>query len=153
MQTLEALLAEHPFVKALEPQYLHFVASCASNVHYDSETYIFREGEPAAYFYILREGKVALETFATERGTIILETIEAGDVLGWSWLFSPYHWHFSARAIEPVQAIALDGIKLRNKSEEDHDFGYNLIKQVAQIMLRRLQATRLQLLDMYTIRA
>jgi CRP-like cAMP-binding protein len=74
-------------------------------------------------------------------------------VLGWSWLFPPYRWHFDARALELTRAIALDGKCLREKCEEDHDLGYELVKRVAQIIMERLQATRLQLLDVYGVHA
>jgi CRP-like cAMP-binding protein len=153
MQTLETILAEHPFFKDLSPQYMHLITGCASNVRYASGAYIFREGEDATNFYILRHGKVALETYVPQHGPVIIETIEAGEVLGWSWLFPPYRWHFSARVVEPTRAIALDGVCLRQKSEEDHDFGYELLKKVAHIMMERLQATRMQLLDMYHVPA
>ncbi len=152
MQTLEAILAVHPFFEGLEPKYLQFITGCASNVRFDAGAYIFREGEAASHFYIIRQGKVALETFAAQRGPITIETIEAGEVLGWSWLFPPYRWHFGARVVEPTRAIALDGVCLRTKGEADHDLGYELVKRVAQIMMQRLQATRLQLLDVYGVR-
>jgi CRP/FNR family transcriptional regulator, cyclic AMP receptor protein len=152
MQTLEPILAKHPFFEGLEPKYLQLITSCASNVRFEAETYIFREGEPASLFYIIRQGKVALETFAASRGPITIETIEAGEVLGWSWLFPPYRWHFDARVVEPTRAIVLDGVCLRTKGETDHDLGYELVKRVAQIMMQRLQATRLQLLDVYGVR-
>ncbi|HAE82867.1 MAG TPA: Crp/Fnr family transcriptional regulator [Ktedonobacter sp.] len=153
MHTLELILAEHPFFKGLEPRYMKLITGCASNIRFDARTYIFREGEAAEQFYLIREGKVALETFAAERGSITIETVEAGEVLGWSWLFPPYQWHFSARVVEPIRAIALDGVCLRTKCEEDHDLGYQLVKRVAHIMMERLQATRLQLLDVYRFRA
>ncbi len=149
MQTLESLLAEHPFFKGLNPHYIRMLANSAAPVVYSNETYIFHEGEPASHFYLICVGKVALETFAAERGAIIIETIEEDEVLGWSWLFPPYRWHFSARVFEPVEAIALDGAALRAQCEEDHDFGYELVKRVGQIIMQRLQATRLQLLDLY----
>jgi CRP/FNR family transcriptional regulator, cyclic AMP receptor protein len=152
MQTLEPILAKHPFFEGLEPKYLQLITSCASNVRFEAETYIFREGEPASLFYIIRQGKVALETLAGSRGPITIETIEAGEVLGWSWLFPPYRWHFDARVVEPTRAIVLDGVCLRTKGETDHDLGYELVKRVAQIMMQRLQATRLQLLDVYGVR-
>lgn len=153
MQTLESILVEHPFFKGLQPQYLQLITGCASNVRFNAGTYMLREGEQAAQFYVIRHGKVALEVFAAQRGPITIETIEAGEVLGWSWLFPPYRWHFSARVVEPVRAIALDGICLRTKGEEDHDLGYELMKRVAHIMMERLQATRLQLLDLYGVGA
>jgi CRP/FNR family transcriptional regulator, cyclic AMP receptor protein len=151
MQTLESILAEHPFFEGLEPRYRQLVTGCAANVRYRAGESIFREGEQAGYFYIIRHGKVALETFAAQHGRIIVETIEDGEVLGWSWLFPPYRWHFSARALKETRAIALDGACLRAKGEADHDLGYALAMRVARILMERLQATRLQLLDVYNV--
>jgi len=150
MQTLEPILAEHPFFKGLKPEYLQLVTGCASNVRFNTGTYIFREGDEASQFYLIRHGKVALEIFAAQHGPITIETIEAGEVLGWSWIFPPYRWHFSGHVFEPTRAIALDGKCLRAKGEENHDLGYELMKRVAQIMMDRLQATRLRLLDIYS---
>ncbi len=152
MQTLESIVAEHPFFEGLKPPYLQLITGCASNVRFDTGKYIFREGEDASQFYLIRQGKVALEIFAAQHGLITIETIEAGEVLGWSWLFPPYLWHFSGRVIEPARAIALDGKCLRTKGEADHDLGYELMKRVAQIMMERLQATRIRLLDIYSDR-
>jgi CRP-like cAMP-binding protein len=149
MPTFEALLAEHPFFAGLEPSSIRELAGLASSAHYERGKYLFHEGERAAHFYIISEGKVALETFAGERGAITIETIETGEVLGWSWLFPPYRWHFGARVVEPTRAIVLEGAGLRARCEEDHHFGYELTKRIAQIMMQRLQATRLQLLDLY----
>ena len=150
MQTLEPILAGHPFFKGLKSEYLQIVTGCASNVRFDTGAYIFHEGEEATQFYLIRQGKVALEIFAAQHGPITIETIEAGEVLGWSWLFPPYRWHFSGRVFEPTRAIALDGKCLRTKGEADHDLGYELMQRVAQIMLDRLNATRIRLLDIYS---
>jgi len=67
MQTLEAILAEHPFFAGLEPRYMQLMTGCASNVRFDAGTYIFREGEAASHFYIIRQGKVALEACCSAR--------------------------------------------------------------------------------------
>jgi hypothetical protein len=82
-----------------------------------------------------------------------IETIGEGEVLGWSWLFPPYRWQFDAQAVGLVRAIAFDGRCLRGKCEEDHDLGYWLMQRFAQVMSQRLQATRLQLLDLYGTRS
>ena len=79
----------------------------------------------------------------------MIETLDAGDVLGWSWLFEPYQVRFDARAVETVHAIAYDGACLRGKCEADPVLGYELIKRFARIMTERLQATRIRLLDVY----
>ncbi len=151
MRTLESILAAHPFFHGLDPGLMQLIIECALNVRFRPEHYLFHEGEQATHFFLIREGRVALETTATPQRPVIIETIETGEVLGWSWLFPPYCWHFSARAIEPVRAIMLDGICLREKSENDHRVGYELMKRVASILIQRLQATRLQLLDIYNV--
>jgi CRP-like cAMP-binding protein len=151
MQTLEPILAEHPFLKGLDAQYLKLLVGCASNVRFNAGQFIFREGEEANEFYMIRQGKVALEILGAERGPITVQTVGEGDVLGWSWLIPPYRWRFNARALELTRAIALDGKCLRTKSEEDRNLGYELLKRFSSIIVERLEATRLQLLDVYRV--
>ena len=149
METLVRFLAEHPFFKGLEPKYLKLLVGCASNTRFDAGQVIFRQGEEANQFYLIRHGKVAVETYSPERGGLTVQTLDEGDVLGWSWLIEPYCWRFDARALELTRAIALDGKCLRNKCEDDHDLGYELLKRFSFVMAQRLEATRLQLLDVY----
>jgi CRP-like cAMP-binding protein len=118
-------------------------------VRFGTGEVIFREGEQANQFYLIREGRVAVEISSSERGPVIIQSLREGDVLGWAWMMPPYRWHFDARAVESTRAIALDGRCLRERSESDHDLGFQLMKRAAQVMEERFQATRLQLLDVY----
>lgn len=149
METLERVLAEHAFFAGLEPRYLQLLVGCASNVRFEAGQYIFREGEEANQFFLIRHGKVAVEIHAAERGPITIQTLGEGEVLGWSWLIPPYNWQFDARAVELTRAIALDGKCLRTKAEEDHDLGYEILKRFVHVIEDRLQAARLQLLNIY----
>jgi CRP-like cAMP-binding protein len=149
METLEHILAEHSFFSGLESYYTNLLVGCAANVRFNAGAYILKEGEEANEFYVIRAGKVALEIFAPQRKPIMVETLGEGDILGWSWLLPPYHWKFHARAIEDTRALALDGKCLREKCEQNHDLGYELLKRFTQIIDRRLEATRFQLLDVY----
>jgi CRP/FNR family transcriptional regulator, cyclic AMP receptor protein len=149
METLHEILTEHAFFSGWEPHHVELLTGCASNVRFEAERYIFREGEEAKHFYLIRHGKVALEIFAPGRGPLAIQTLGEGDVLGWSWLFPPYRWQFDARAVELTRALALDGECLRKKAEEDHHLGYELMKRFAHVIEQRLQATRLQLLNLY----
>lgn len=149
METLEPILAEHPFFKGLGKPYLQLIVGCATNVRFNAGQSIIHEGEEANHFYLIRHGKVALEISTPKSAPITIQTIGEGEILGWSWLIPPYHWLFDAKAVELTRAIALDGKCLRKKCEEDHDLGYELLKRFAHIMEQRLQATRLQLLDVY----
>ena len=149
METLEPLLAEHPFFSGLTQAQLDLLTGCASNTRFEAGQFIFREGEQATKFFVIRHGKVSLEIYAPNRGAIIIATLGEGDILGWSWLFPPFQWKFDARALELTRALAMDGECLRRKAEEDHHLGYELLKRFAAIMEERLQATRLQLLNLY----
>ena len=149
MKDIKTLIQEHPFFAGLDAATLELVAGCASNVHFAAGEFLFHEGDPANQFYLLRGGRVQLETPVPGRAPVVLETIQAGEVIGWSWLFPPYLWHFDAQATDSVRATVFDGKCLRGKCEENHDLGYELAMRSAQIMMQRLQATRLQLLDVY----
>jgi CRP-like cAMP-binding protein len=149
MRTLDQILEEHPFFADLRKDDIAFIAGCGRNVHFEAGQYLFREGEAADHFYLIRHGKVALEVFVPGHGSLVTETIGEGDVLGWSWLFPPYRWSSDARALELTRAVALDGACLRRKCEEDLRLGYELMRRFAQIIMQRLQATRLRLLDIY----
>jgi CRP-like cAMP-binding protein len=151
VETLEPILAQHPFFQDIEPVYLQLMAGCAANVRFAAGADLFREGGAADQFYLIRHGRVALQVFIPGQGRMTNETIEAGEVLGWSWLFPPHRWHFDAQALELTRAIAFDGTCLRAKCDEDHDLGYMLMQRFAQVMMQRLQATRLQLLDLYGV--
>jgi CRP/FNR family transcriptional regulator, cyclic AMP receptor protein len=125
------------------------VAACGRNESLQSGSYLLREGRPAERFYLIRVGTVALEIQAPGRGAVIIETLQPGEVAGWSWLFAPYRWQFDARAVERCSVIAFDGACLRGKCDADHELGYELMRRFAECIVERLQATRLQLLDVY----
>ncbi len=146
---LDSVLAEIPLFSGLDDETLRLLAGCASNVRFDAGQRIMRRGEPADVFYLVRHGSVVLETYFPARGPVTIETLEAGEVLGWSWLFPPYRWHLDARALTVVRATAFDGACLRGKCLEDPALGYELMSRFAQIVIERLQWTRLRLIDVY----
>ena len=149
MEAIDTLLRASPAFEGLEPDELTLIAGCASNVRFEQGSVVFREGDAADTFFLIRHGTVALEMFVPARGSAVIETIEAGEVVGWSWLFPPYRWHFDARALSLVRATAFDGACLRAKSEADPALGYELMSRFAQVLIERLQWTRLRLLDVY----
>jgi CRP-like cAMP-binding protein len=149
MRAIDAVLGEVPLFAGLETDQLELLAGCASNVRFSEGQVLFREGDEANVFYVIRHGTVAIELYSAPRGGMTIETISPGEVIGWSWLFPPYRWHFDARALSRVRATAFDGACLRMKCEEDPLLGYDLMSRFAQVMLERLQWTRLRLMDVY----
>ena len=149
MQELESLIAAVPLFEGLAAGELETIAGCAGNVRFTSGQNLFREGDAADNFFVVRHGTVAVGNFVPPRGELVIETLEAGDLLGWSWLFPPYRSHFDARALTSVRATQFDGACLRDKCAADPAFGYDLMSRFAQILIERLQWTRLRLLDIY----
>lgn len=149
METLERFLAEYPFLREFDSKHHELLVGCASNVRFDPGQFIFKEGQRSDSFYLIRHGKVSIEVFVPGRGPVSIDTVSAGEVLGISWLIEPYHRYFDARALELTRAIALDGACFRKKCEENHDLGYAVMKKFTQILSARLQATRLQIMDIY----
>ena len=143
---MAARVALHPFLAGMSPTHLALLTDRAIPVHFKEGQIILREGEFANRFYLIETGKVVLESGEGFGEPVIIETIGPGDLLGWSWMFLPYVWHFSARAVEPTEAIFFYGTILREYCERDHSLGYELFKRMSPIMLRRLQAAREKML-------
>ncbi|ATQ70519.1 Crp/Fnr family transcriptional regulator [Methylosinus trichosporium OB3b] len=149
MEGLEHIVAAHAFFAGLEPSLVALVSGCAKNARFEAGKYLFREGESADWFYLLREGRVALELRDPARGAVTLQTLGPGEVCGLSWLAPPYRWSYDARALDNARAIAIDAACLRRKSEADPRFGYEMMKRFMPPLIERLQATRLQMIDIY----
>jgi CRP-like cAMP-binding protein len=145
-QTVQTIISKHTFLEGMSPHQLRLLCDCAMPTQFATNELIFREGDPANRFYLLQSGKVALESQVMGKPRAVIQTLGAGDILGWSWLFPPYFWHFDARALEPTKAIFIYGTPLREECETDHELGYELMKRLASVMLKRLQATRWKLL-------
>ena len=147
--TLAELVSAHPLLAGLPGHGVASVAGCAQNVSFKAGDLLLAEGDPANTLFLLRRGRVAIEVHSPGRGPMVIETVGPGAVVGWSWLVPPYRWHFDARAVEAVGAVAVDGACLREKAEADPEFGYALMQRVVSVLLERLQMTRLRLLDLY----
>ena len=148
IQPVEAAIAGHRFLHDLSPGHLRLLTENAMRIRYEAGEFIFHEGEPANRFYLIEQGRASLETQRKDAPPVSVQVIGPGDVLGWSWLFPPYYWHFDARVIEPTTAIFFYGTRLREQCEQDHDFGYEMMKRMTQVVIHRLQATRKELLSL-----
>ena len=144
-ESLEQILADQPFLKNLEPSFLQIITECASEKHFEANEFLFREKEDADEFYLINQGRIALTTFVPGRGFINIQFLSDGKVVGWSWLIRPHRWHFNAVAMEPTDVIAIDGKKLRDECEKDHDLGYELMKRLSLVVGQRLRMTRMRL--------
>jgi CRP/FNR family transcriptional regulator, cyclic AMP receptor protein len=142
-------LLEHPFVAGLP--HAAELAGRARHTDFAPGSRLFDEGDEADRFWLIQTGKVALDLHAPGRDWVVIETLGDGEVLGWSWLFPPYRWHFGARAVAFTQAVEFDGRAVRAVCDADPVLGYALSRRFLGVMLDRLQATRIRLLDLYAV--
>ncbi len=152
-ESLARSLNEHNVVSELDDAHVAFLSGCTKNVRFKAGEYLFREGDDADEVFLVRKGKVSLEIHDTTRGTIVMETLHAGDLMGWSTLFPPYQWHADARATKDTLLFSVDGKCLRTKLEADHTFGYRFTRLMLREVHRRLERSRLQVLDVYRARS
>lgn len=145
---LEQSIAEHPFFSGISSNQIAEIVRDAREVIFQPGQVIFCECGPANCFYIIKEGKIALESHVPEDGPLFIDTIGPRDVLGWSWLLPPYEWQFTARALTPIKAIALNGAHLLGLAEKDPRFGYDLLKRITKVILARLQSSRKRALEL-----
>jgi CRP-like cAMP-binding protein len=143
---VDQVIAQHPFLRGMQPEHLRILGGNAMRLEFAPGELIFREGDPANRFYLLESGKVALEARQKEQLPELIQELGQGDVLGWSWLFPPYYWHFDARALQPTTAIFFYGTRLREQCEANNELGYELMKRMTAVVIQRLQATRKLLL-------
>lgn len=149
MQTIDALLPGVPAFAGMPSDHLELIAGCAVNQVFQDGEYLAREGDAANAFYVVRRGAVALETFVAQRGPLLIETLHENDLVGWSWLVPPHRTHFDVRAVGTTHVFAFDGACLRGKCDADPILGYDLLRRFSAVIVERLQATRLQLTDVY----
>lgn len=144
-----AAFADHAFIQALSEQHRMRLASGVRPFTASPGEYLAREGEPAHAFYLIQSGQIEIDMYLARRGAVPIQTVGAGEVVGWSWLLPPYRWQFDARAVDAVQGLSFDAAWLREQCEQDHELGYQLLKQLLAVVGSRLTATRVQRLDIY----
>jgi len=149
MTTAHDMLVAHPFLDGLADHHLQRLALRSKRSMFHGGNRLFEEGGRADRFWLIRDGMVTVDTRLPGRGSAVVETLGPGSVLGWSWLFAPYRWHFGATAVQTTLTIEIEGPAVRQMCEEDPQLGYDLTNRFMKVVVERLQATRLRLLDLY----
>lgn len=147
---VERALADHPFSTGLDEDDLMKLAACVvGKSEWRPGERILTRGDPADVFHLIVDGRIAIEIRRPGSTPNTIQTLHHGDLLGWSWLHEPYRWTFDARADATTTAITLDAALVRQTIETDPAFGLAVVMRVMDAIISRLEATRLQVLDVY----
>jgi signal-transduction protein with cAMP-binding, CBS, and nucleotidyltransferase domain len=134
-------LPEHPLFDGLPTEFRKILAECGLRTDFEEGATVLEAGEPANGFYLVTRGTIDLETHGVRYPSRV-QSLSEGDILGWSWLFPPYFWHFNALARQPVETVFFYGSYLRQQCDRNHDFGYEVVKRLSRILVGRLQGDR-----------
>ncbi|MER7519621.1 cyclic nucleotide-binding domain-containing protein [Streptomyces sp. NPDC126499] len=138
-----------PKVSTLPPEHRERLMAFAEDVYFEAGHRLFEEQDRAERFWIVKTGAVTLDARVPGRGRPVIETLRHGELVGVSWLFPPYLCQSGAEAMTPVRAYEFDGTAVRSMCRTDPEFGSSVLFWVGQILARRLQVTRVRLLDLY----
>lgn len=113
---------------------------------------LFREGDASDFLAIVLDGRIALRVRVPERGQVTIMTVEPGDVVGWSAVVPPFRATSTAIGLAPTELAYFQGDTLRAALAEDPQLAAELYPMLLTAVARRLEATRLQLLDLFSHR-
>ena len=147
---LEALRS--PLGQELEAHHFDKLIRLSKEVEFEEDQIIFSEDQPCEDFYLILSGGIALEIVISSR-VICVQTLRSGDELGWAAVLMRQGWHFQARCTCPVRALAFRGPVLLEACKQDTGFGFALMRRLLEVVAGRLDATRLQLLEIFKIKA
>jgi CRP-like cAMP-binding protein len=145
LETLEGLR----FFHGLRPEYLAQIAAVAELRDVPRDGDVFREGERIAHVFVVASGRVSLLVRVPGHGPVRVHTLGEGELLGWSPLLGDGPMTAAARAAVGTRLVALHAPRLLALIEHDPRLGVELMRRVAAALAQRLEATRLQLLDVY----
>ena len=146
---LLAQLRDIEFLDGVEDKLLTQIAEVSRAVDFAAGAVIFREGDPATKLYLVIDGNVSIEICAPGVGCRRILTVGPGELLGWSPVLEQTQLTATARALAPTKAIEISASQLLTLCEHDTRFGYELMRRAAGALAKRLNATRLQLVDVY----
>jgi len=140
-----------PFLANFSPRVREKLLSIAGESQYKAGQDIFHEGDPSLFLYIVKTGQVAVEMHVPSKGRRTILSASPGDVFGWSALVEPRIETASARAVEDTTVFTMKGGELMDLCREDPLLGFELYRALAEIIMARLIASRLQLLDVFAV--
>lgn len=140
-------LAGHRFFRGMPAPHLDFLAGVTSLATVPAGHRLFEAGEVAHRFWLIRAGQVMVDMRAPGAGRVVIETLGRGEMLGVSWFIPPFQWQFGAVAGQPAELFEADAAAVRGRCETDPGFGYEFTRRMIVVVARRLQATRIRLLD------
>lgn len=145
--TAQKILRECEIFAALQNADLEKIAGFSLEKQYEAGTTILTEGDEAEELLLIQEGKVALQIVVPKSLThmgrrVTVEILGKNEILGWSALVEPYVNMSTAICLHRVEALSLNGTKLRWLLQDNPVIGYGILKQLIKLVVLKLRDTR-----------
>ncbi len=137
---------------SLSDEKLGVLASVVDEGTFPASEVLFREDQPADKFFIVEKGLVSLELVTPGIEPMVILSLGPTELVGISWMFPPYKWKWTARAIQDSELLVFDAVGVRAQCEEDAELKLLVLQMVADQAVKRLHTTRVQLMDLYESR-
>ncbi len=138
------VLRRYPYFAKVGEESLKKVAMIADEMAAGTSKVLFDQGDKADKLYIIIDGEVDLQYTLGSGELRTVDTLVAGDLMMWSALVEPYHSTATGTVKKDTKLIAIDGAKLRELCEQDHDLGYRILLSLTQLLATRLEGARVQ---------
>jgi CRP-like cAMP-binding protein len=137
------------FLQDIPDAHLKELAALAEVKELPAHTVVFREGQTSTSIYLVVQGSIAVEIRMPGRGCTPVVTVGAGELLGWSPVLGSGLMTGTARVVTPARVVVMNAAQLLAVCEHNPRLGMEFMRRTAQALAVRLNATRLQLLDVY----
>jgi CRP-like cAMP-binding protein len=126
------------FLAKFSPAIRARLLSLGESCKYPAEQTIYHKGDPSRYLYIVESGQVAIEISLPMRDRKTLMTIGPGGAFGWPALIESRTATASARAIEQVDLLRIEGKLLRDLCSQDPRLGLELYRVLTESLSTHL---------------
>jgi CRP/FNR family cyclic AMP-dependent transcriptional regulator len=150
-QELISALQSIPWFQGISQEHFDNLAGISDVIEVEAGKDLFQQGDKQDFLYVILTGRVGIEIAVPGKGRTRISTAEPMEMLGWSSV-TPVVRQRTAGAVTvlPSVLVRLNAAKLQKLCEDDHTFGYVVMRRIANVAASRLLVTRLQLLDMFS---
>lgn len=138
------ILRRYPNFTGLPESDLAEIAKISRAVEFAAGEELFREGNTASEMMFVIAGEVNIVYTLGDGREVVADTLVAGDPLAWSALLEPHRLTASGVGSKAGVLLVTDAKELRRLAEENKEFGYTMMKEVAKTLRTRLSAMRVQ---------
>jgi CRP-like cAMP-binding protein len=146
LTNIKQVLAASELFKGSTDEDLEAVAALGRMEVYEKGTPLFVQGATAENFYVVEIGRVALSlNFSSGAGAnkeITVEMIKNGQSCGYSAVKGVPVYALSAKAVEPVRVISIDGKRLYDFLKENPVMGYRVMSRMVSSLSATLRNVR-----------